>query len=211
MLFGIIFVKRDVRNMRFKSILILIIVLTIISIIVIIIKIDSSKNNMFNQLSEDGTMVNENQMKEDIKILANIEHMNTGNLVYLANNGSDGFLQYQSIDGYIDKTKKVIEVCPAARKAKYEKESSIEIRFIMRTYLYLKQRNYNFEIIAIRIVYKPLKSPVFSGDNVIEEYIRNLDKTYEEIYYEGATDEEIITKMTEKWIEDTGYVRISYD
>jgi len=190
--------------------LMIIVVIIVCLFIAILLKVNIDKDNMINELSEVGATVDESKMKEDIKTLAYLEHMNIGDLIYIGNNGDDRFLQYKDLEGDIDNTKKVIEVFPAAKKAKYEKENFIEIRFIMRIYLYLKQRHYDFEIIAISMVYKPRGTPVFTKDNEIDEYIRNLDKIYKEIYYEGASDEELITKMTEKWIEDTGYVRISY-
>jgi len=196
--------------MNVRKISLVIIIVVIFIMIISIIYFNHNKQVRLSTLSKENTLIDENQMKDDIRILAELQHMDVGDFVYINNNGKDRYSQYFDKNGEIDNTKKVIKVILKAKSSKYEKESPIEIRFLMQVYLYLKQRNYNFEIIAIRMLYKPKGTPAFTKDNVIDEYIRNLDKIYEEIYYKGATDEDLITKMAEKWIEDTGYVRISY-
>jgi len=206
---GVYSLRRISMNAR-KIYLVITILVIVIIIIISIMYVNYNKQVRLSTLSKENTLIDENQMKEDIKILAELQHLDAGNFVHILNNGIDIFTQFKNEFGIVDDTKKIINARIKAKNAKYEKEAFIEIRFLMQVYLYLKQRNFDFEIIAIQIVYKPIGTPVFTKDNEIDEYIRNLDKIYKEIYYEGATDEDLITKMTKKWIEDTGYVRISY-
>ena len=80
--------------MNVRKISLVIIIVVIFIMIISIIYFNHNKQVRLSTLSKENTLIDENQMKDDIRILAELQHMDVGDFVYINNNGKDRYSQY---------------------------------------------------------------------------------------------------------------------
>lgn len=175
------------------------------SVFVVVILILVLLNVFPSKLSPSGAKIDENTLLADVITLANTEGLAADSeTTHIFPNGFNEWVTIPDDKGRINSGDRVI-IIDLTNQRKTDITIPIEVRYVMRLWIHLKERKLPYHIAGIRASIH--RSDIIGGASRIIIHEKEFEELYRASYAKGLTGESLVDDLTKSWIKKHNYTR----